>query len=137
MLRRSGRRTARHSNNADAWGRLRETRFDLPAEAPPYWPSPQEQANAEFDALSQQDQDSLTGWIVASISKASPYAPYDGRPIQNIIRSSVLARQATQDSGRPVSAFVIAGACLDLGFETVTSPRSGTGLLICAVWKES
>jgi hypothetical protein len=131
-----GRRTAHNPEAADIWGRVRADRFDLPAEAPPYRPSPQEQARAEFGALSQQDQDSLTGWIVASISKAIPRAPYDGGPKTGLLRASTLAQQASSDMGQPITAAMIAGACLDLGFETVTSGPNPSDLRICAVWKD-
>ena len=137
-LRRSygGRRTARNPEQADWHGRLLENRFDLPAEAPLYRPSPQEAAAGSFRALPQEQQDELTGWIVASISKATPRAPYDGGPKTGLLGISTLAQQASSDLGQPITAALIAGACLDLGFDAVMSGDTLADLCICAVWKD-
>jgi hypothetical protein len=138
MLRRSGgRRTARYPQNADVWGRVREARFDLNPDPPPYQPAPQEQSKAEFGALSQQDKDSLTGWLVSNVSKAVPRAPWDGGPKTGLLGAATLAQAAAQDLGQPVTAAQIAGAALALGFGTVTSGPSPSDLKLAAVWKDS
>jgi hypothetical protein len=132
-----GRRTARYPQNATVDGKLAEARFDLNPDPRSVRPAPQEQSKAEFGALSQQDKDSLTGWLVSNVSKAVPRAPWDGSPKTGLLRSADLAQQATQDMGTPITAAMIAGACLDLGFETVTAGDTLADLRICAVWKDS
>ncbi len=132
-----GRRTARNPEQADVHGKLLEKRFDLPAEAPPYRPSPHEAAEAAFEALPQAEQDQLTGWVVSNLAKATPRAPWDGGPKTGLLGTATLAQEAAQDLGQPVSAEALAGALLALGFRTVKSGNSPAGLQFGAEYKQS
>jgi hypothetical protein len=132
-----GRRTARNPEQGDVRGKLREKRFDLAAEVPPYRPAPHEVAAEAFAALPQAEQDALQGWVVSSLTKTTPRAPYDGSPKTGLLRASTLAEQATQYLGHPVTASEVAGAALALGFKAVTTGWGPADLKLAAEWKDS
>ena len=133
-----GRRTARNSNNAaDLHGRVRENTFDLPAEVPPYRPSAHEAAADAFRQLPAAERESLTSWANANLSRAVAIAPYDGGPLQNVLKASTLAQQASLGLNRTVTAAQIAGGLLALGFKTIRSGDSPAGLQFAANWKGS
>ena len=131
------RRTARYLENADVRGRVREARFDIPAEAPAYQPSAHEAAEAAYKLLGQSEQDELTGWLVSNVSKAVPRAPWDGGPKTGLLGAATLAQEAAQDLGQDITPAQMAGAALSLEFEAVTDGPSPSAMRICAVYKDS
>ena len=121
----------------DLHDRVKQSRFyQRPPHALP-GPSEHERAETAFGALSQDQQDMLTGWLVATIRKAVPSRAADWFPMINVLYSSALGEQANAELHFTVDIRAMNGGLLALDYCPLRLTGDGPNWAVGAAYKDS